>query len=121
MNRSAPHGIRAAGRVPWGLGPTVIFAKSLASRRPRDVPRDLVMQPSANTPSPAASDSKSNGPSRGSLLVIFLCVFIDLLGFGMVLPLLPIYAKTFGVKEEGLVIGLLMSSFSAMTFIFAPL
>jgi MFS family permease len=54
-------------------------------------------------------------------LVIFLTVFIDLLGFGMVLPLLPIYAKSFGVKEAGWEIGLLMSSFSAMTFIFAPL
>src|ERR1043165_9534918 len=60
-------------------------------------------------------------PSRGSLLVIFLTVFIDLLGFGMVLPLLPIYAKSFGGKEAGWEIGLLMSSFSAMTFIFAPL
>jgi len=60
-------------------------------------------------------------PSRGSLLVIFLTVFIDLLGFGMVLPLLPIYAKAFGVREHGWEIGLLMSSFSAMTFIFAPL
>lgn len=60
-------------------------------------------------------------PSRGSLLVIFLTVFIDLLGFGMVLPLLPIYAKTFDVHQEGWEIGLLMASFSAMTFIFAPL
>src|SRR6476620_10897847 len=60
-------------------------------------------------------------PSRRSLLVIFLTVFIDLLGFGMVLPLLPIYAKSFGVNEAGWEIGLLMSSFSAMTFIFAPL
>ena len=60
-------------------------------------------------------------PSRGSLVVIFLTVFIDLLGFGMVLPLLPIYATSFGVKEAGWEIGLLMSSFSAMTFIFAPL
>jgi MFS transporter, DHA1 family, tetracycline resistance protein len=59
--------------------------------------------------------------SRGSLLVIFLTVFIDLLGFGMVLPLLPIYAESFGVSEGGWEIGLLMSSFSAMTFIFAPL
>src|SRR6476660_1165672 len=59
--------------------------------------------------------------SRGSLLVIFLTVFIDLLGFGMVLPLLPIYAKSFGVEEKGWIIGLLMASFSAMTFIFAPL
>src|SRR6476469_9956638 len=66
-------------------------------------------------------DKAGTPPSRGSLLVIFLTVFIDLLGFGMVLPLLPIYAKNFGVKEAGWEIGLLMSSFSAMTFIFAPL
>jgi DHA1 family tetracycline resistance protein-like MFS transporter len=68
-----------------------------------------------------AQAATSRPPSRGSLLVIFLTVFIDLLGFGMVLPLLPIYAKSFGVKESGWVIGLLMASFSAMTFIFAPL
>lgn len=60
-------------------------------------------------------------PGRGSLLVIFLTVFIDLLGFGMVLPLLPIYAKTFGVDKHGWEIGLLMASFSAMTFLFSPL
>lgn len=60
-------------------------------------------------------------PSRGSLTVIFLTVFIDLLGFGMVLPLLPIYAKTFAVDASGWEIGLLMASFSAMTFLFAPL
>jgi MFS family permease len=66
---------------------------------------------------------------KASLLVIFLTVFIDLLGFGMVLPLLPIYAKDFAVQlglEEGhsrigLLIGLLMSSFSVMQFVFAPL
>lgn len=57
--------------------------------------------------------------SRASLLIIFLTVFIDLLGFGMVLPLLPIYAKQF--NASGLTIGLLMSSFSAMQFLFAPL
>src|SRR6478735_9372210 len=69
----------------------------------------------------SVGDVPDRPPSRGSLLVIFLTVFIDLLGFGMVLPLLPIYAKSFGVKEAGWEIGLLMSSFSAMTFIFAPL
>src|SRR6185295_15927703 len=68
-------------------------------------------------------------PRKASLLVIFLTVFIDLLGFGMVLPLLPIYAKDFAqqlsLTEEhtqvGLLIGLLMSSFSLMQFIFAPM
>jgi MFS transporter, DHA1 family, tetracycline resistance protein len=58
-------------------------------------------------------------PRRGSLLVIFLTVFIDLLGFGMVLPLLPIYGKQFNASYETL--GLLMASFSAMQFLFAPL
>jgi len=62
-----------------------------------------------------------SSPKRGSLLVIFLTVFIDLLGFGMVLPLLPIYAKQFGQDESGIVLGLLMASFSAMQFIFAPM
>jgi MFS family permease len=60
-------------------------------------------------------------PSKGSLLVIFLTVFIDLLGFGMVLPLLPLYANQFTADESGWLIGLLMASFSAMQFLFAPL
>ncbi|HEY1785046.1 MAG TPA: MFS transporter [Pirellulales bacterium] len=58
-------------------------------------------------------------PRRGSLLVIFLTVFIDLLGFGMVLPLLPIYGEQFNASFATL--GLLMASFSAMQFLFAPL
>jgi MFS family permease len=70
-----------------------------------------------------------DAPRKASLAVIFLTVFIDLLGFGMVLPLLPIYAKDFaeqlglesGHSQIGLLIGLLMSSFSIMQFIFAPL
>jgi MFS family permease len=59
--------------------------------------------------------------TRGSLAVIFLTVFIDLLGFAMVIPLLPIYAEQFQTDESGAVIGLLMASFSAMQFLFAPL
>lgn len=55
---------------------------------------------------------------KPSLLVIFLTVFIDLVGFGIVLPLLPIYGDQFGAS--GLVIGLILASFSAMQFFFAP-
>lgn len=68
----------------------------------------------------------SDAPRKGSLLVIFLTIFIDLLGFGIVLPLLPIYgedfARDYGLSEHqvGWVIGLLMSSFSAMQFLFLP-
>ena len=53
-----------------------------------------------------------------SLLVIFLTVFIDLIGFGIVLPLLPIYSKNFGAN--GFVIGAIMASYSAMQFLFSP-
>jgi len=62
-----------------------------------------------------------DSPRKGSLLVIFLVVFIDLLGFGMVLPLLPIYADQFTVDESGWMIGGLMAVFSVMQFFFAPL
>src|SRR5215831_9517489 len=55
---------------------------------------------------------------RPSILVIFLSVFVDLIGFGIVLPLLPGYAEDFGAK--GVVIGVIMASFSAMQFLFAP-
>ena len=53
------------------------------------------------------------------LLIIFITVFIDLLGFGIVLPLLPRYAKVYHATP--LQLGLLISSFSAMQFLFAPL
>ena len=68
----------------------------------------------------------SEAPRKGSLLVIFLTVFIDLLGFGIVLPLLPIYGEDFAGQYQlsdqqvGWLIGLLMSSFSAMQFLFMP-
>jgi DHA1 family tetracycline resistance protein-like MFS transporter len=68
----------------------------------------------------------ADAPRKGSLLVIFLTVFIDLLGFGIVLPLLPIYGQDFAQQyhldegQIGWLIGLLMSSFSAMQFLFLP-
>src|SRR5260221_9725227 len=55
---------------------------------------------------------------KPSVLVVFLTVFIDLIGFGLVLPLLPIYSQEFGAS--GFMIGAIMASFSAMQFIFAP-
>ncbi len=57
-------------------------------------------------------------PSRSILVVVFLTVFIDLVGFGIVIPLLPLYAKTHAPSPT--VLGLLMATFSAMQFFFAP-
>jgi len=39
------------------------------------------------------------------LLIIFLTIFVNLIGFGIIIPLLPFYAETFGASP--LVIGLL--------------
>lgn len=55
---------------------------------------------------------------KPSLLVVFLTVFIDLIGFGIVLPLLPIYSRNFGASD--VVVGVVMASFSLMQFLFAP-
>ena len=55
---------------------------------------------------------------KPSLLVIFLTVFIDLIGFGIVLPLLPVFSRDFGAN--GFMIGLIMASYSIMQFVFAP-
>ena len=56
---------------------------------------------------------------KPSVLVIFLTVFIDLIGFGIVLPLLPIFAKN--LDASGFTIGCLMAVYSAMQFVFAPI
>jgi DHA1 family tetracycline resistance protein-like MFS transporter len=55
---------------------------------------------------------------KSPLLPIFLIVFIDLLGFGLILPLLPFYAESFGASE--LTVGLLLASYSLMQLIGAP-
>src|SRR5436309_7052867 len=55
---------------------------------------------------------------KPSVLVVFLTVFIDLIGFGIVLPLLPLYNRDFGAS--GWLIGVIQASFSAMQFLFAP-
>lgn len=52
---------------------------------------------------------------RGRLAVIFLTVFIDLIGFGIIMPILPYYAQEFGAK--GLGFGALVFAFSGMQFL----
>ncbi len=57
--------------------------------------------------------------SVSPLVIIFVTVFIDLLGFGIIIPLLPFYAESFGANA--LTIGLLGTSFSLMQFLFSPI
>jgi MFS family permease len=84
------------------------------------------------TPPPSTPELPPTiGPSaRSAMFIVFIVVFIDLLGFGIVLPLLPIYGESYvdqlvpGGKSNrmgGAILGLLMASFSAMQFIFSPI
>ncbi len=68
----------------------------------------------------ATAETSNHAPRRGALLVIFLTVFIDLLGFGIVLPLLPLYGDQFATDPGGWQIGALMASYSLMQFVFSP-
>jgi MFS family permease len=104
----------------------------------------------APTEQPAdAGPDAGQSARRSAMLIVFLVVFIDLLGFGIVLPLLPLYAEKYleplfpasdavkgtaatekasdGDDDEkrlsplgGAILGLIMSSFSAMQFLFSP-
>lgn len=56
---------------------------------------------------------------RSPLVIIFITVFIDLVGFGIVIPVLPLYAQKYGASE--FVVGLLLAIYSVMQFIFAPI
>ena len=50
---------------------------------------------------------------------LFLTVLVDLIGFGIVLPILPLYARGFGA--QGLEVGLLISVYSVVQLVMAPL
>ena len=56
---------------------------------------------------------------RRTLTTLFLIVFTDLVGFGIVIPLLPLYAEHF--HPAPWVFGLLMAAYSAMQFVFSPI
>ena len=56
---------------------------------------------------------------RRALVAVLAIVFIDLLGFGIVIPILPFYVRDFGASD--VVYGLLAASYSLMQFVSAPL
>lgn len=54
------------------------------------------------------------------LLLIYLTVFIDLVGFGIVIPALPYYVESETFRATPFEIGLLFASYSLMQFVFSP-
>lgn len=57
---------------------------------------------------------------RSPLLVIFITVFIDLVGFGIVIPVLPYYAEGSKFGATPTQVGLLFASYSVMQLVFSP-
>jgi len=57
--------------------------------------------------------------SNAALAALFAVVFVDLLGFGLIVPLLPYYARTFGASDT--LVGILLGSYAAAQFVGAPL
>ncbi|MEZ5345554.1 MAG: MFS transporter [Pyrinomonadaceae bacterium] len=53
------------------------------------------------------------------LIIIYVTVFIDLVGFGIVIPLLPFYGETFNASPFE--VEMIFAVYSAMQFLFAPL
>lgn len=66
---------------------------------------------------PDAPETPPRGPRR-ALLFIFLAVFLDLLGAGILVPVIPFLVRPF--SSDALTIGLLALSFSAAQFFAAP-
>lgn len=60
-----------------------------------------------------------DSPRKATLGAIFLTIFLDLVGFGIMLPLLALYAKEFGAS--GFQVGLLSATYSVFQLICAPL
>jgi DHA1 family tetracycline resistance protein-like MFS transporter len=64
-------------------------------------------------------DQPTSEPPKGALGAIFLIVFMDLMGFGIIIPLLPLYAARY--HASALDIGLLFSIYSGCQFIASPI
>ncbi|HEV8367452.1 MAG TPA: MFS transporter [Pyrinomonadaceae bacterium] len=58
---------------------------------------------------------------RSPLIVIFTTVFIDLVGFGIVIPVLPFYAEGTIFNATPRTVGLLFASYSIMQLVFSPI
>ncbi|HUX11536.1 MAG TPA: MFS transporter [Spirochaetia bacterium] len=69
-------------------------------------------------PQPSGGPATHPG-TNGSLLLLFPVVFMDMIGFGFIIPLLPDYAERFGGTP--MVVGLLMAVYAAGQFVAAPL
>jgi predicted MFS family arabinose efflux permease len=63
-------------------------------------------------------NNRTEKRNRASLVVVYATVFLDLVGFGIIIPVLPFLARAFGAS--GFWIGVLLTAYSAAQFLAAP-
>lgn len=56
--------------------------------------------------------------TKGQMAILFFTVFIYLVGFGVVIPIMPIISRNFGATSFQ--VGLVLSAYSLMQFLFSP-
>ena len=66
-------------------------------------------------------DAKGEKFFTAPLVIVFVTIFIDLIGFGMVIPILPFYAGNEQFRATPFEIGMLFSVYSWMQFFFSPI
>ena len=54
------------------------------------------------------------------IIIIFITILIDLIGFGIVIPVLPYYVEGDAFRATPFELGVLVASYSIMQFIFSP-
>src|SRR5271170_4707860 len=79
--------------------------------------------PSSRVRSMPAFDATANlsppsAPAASARLILFVTVFVDLLGFGIVIPLLPMFAGRLGISAFG--VGAILAVYSLMQLLCAP-
>ena len=61
----------------------------------------------------------SSNTNRRALVLLFLTMFIVMVGFGVIMPILPFYAESMGANATTL--GLLFAVYSVIQFFFSPI
>jgi DHA1 family tetracycline resistance protein-like MFS transporter len=75
--------------------------------------------PSLPRPTLEYAQSDRRSPPRGALATLLLVIFADMLGFGVIIPSLPLYAEKYGATP--LQVGLLFTLYSACQFLASPI
>lgn len=73
----------------------------------------------ATNPETETDQSEAGRGNRRAVWTVVFVVFIDLVGFGIVIPILPYYVRSFGVGD--VYIGLLAATYSLTQFLAAPM